>query len=99
MDATPRGGDPGFVIVPDDTTLLIPDRPGNNRLDSLSNIAHGSGVGLLFLVPGVEETLRVNGTATLRDDPDLIGLFDRERRLPATVIEVTVREAYVHCAK
>ncbi len=98
-DATPRGGDPGFVRVADERTLLLPDRPGNNRLDSLTNLAANPGVGLLFMIPGVDETLRVNGTAELRDDDELRGRFDRESRLPATVVVVTVREAYLHCAK
>jgi PPOX class probable FMN-dependent enzyme len=98
-DATPRGGDPGFVHVADERTLLLPDRPGNNRLDSLTNLAANGGVGLLFLIPGVDETLRVNGTAELHDDDELRGRFDREGRLPATVVVVTVHEAYLHCAK
>ena len=97
-DATPRGGDPGFVVVEDDRTLLLPDRPGNNRLDSLSNVVANPGVGLLFLIPGVDETLRVNGTAAIHDDDDLRARFT-ERRPPATVIAATVREAYLHCAK
>jgi len=97
-DATPRGGDPGFVVVEDDRTLLLPDRPGNNRLDSLSNVVANPGVGLLFLIPGVDETLRVNGTAAIHDDEELRARFT-EGRPPATVIAVTVREAYLHCAK
>jgi len=97
-DATPRGGDPGFVVVEDDRTLLLPDRPGNNRLDSLSNVVANPGVGLLFLIPGVDETLRVNGTAAIHDDDDLRARFT-EGRPPATVIAITVREAYLHCAK
>jgi PPOX class probable FMN-dependent enzyme len=98
-DATPRGGDPGFVQVADERTLLMPDRPGNNRIDSLTNLAANPGVGLLFLIPGVDETLRVNGTAELRDDDELRGRFDREGRLPATVVVVSDRDAYLHCAK
>jgi uncharacterized protein len=98
-DATPRGGDPGFVHVLDERTLLFPDRPGNNRLDSLSNLVANPGVGLLFLVPGVDETLRVNGVAELRADPELLARFDHDGRLPATVMVVDVREAYLHCAK
>ena len=97
-DATPRGGDPGFVVVENDRTLLLPDRPGNNRLDSLSNVVANPGVGLLFLIPGVDETLRVNGTAAIHDDDELRARFT-EGRPPATVIAITVREAYLHCAK
>jgi len=99
LDATPRGGDPGFVEVADERTLLLPDRPGNNRLDSLSNLIRNPGVGLLFLIPGVDETLRVNGTAELRDDPDLTARFQVGKRPPAVVVQITVRQAYLHCAK
>ena len=103
MDTSPRGGAPGFVQVPDAHTLLIPDAPGNNRLDTLENIARageaGAPVGLLFLVPGVDETLRVNGRAWLSTDD-----ADRERckasdRTPKLVIRVHVLACYLHCAK
>ncbi len=99
LDASPRGGSPGFVQVPDEHTLLIPDAPGNNRLDSLDNIVRCGEVGLLFLIPGVEETLRVNGRAVLSlDDADL-SRCTTEKRRPKLVIRVTVRDAYLHCAK
>jgi len=98
-DATPRGGEPGFCHVLDEHTLLLPDRPGNNRLDSLSNLITRPGVGLLFLIPGVDETLRVNGTAELRDDEELVARFEVDGRRPKTVIAVTVHEAYLHCGK
>ncbi len=98
-DATPRGGDPGFVHVLDERTLLLPDRPGNNRLDSLANLVAHPGIGLLFLVPGVDETLRVNGVAALRDDEELLARFDLEGRRPRLVLVVSVREAYLHCGK
>lgn len=99
VDASPRGGDPGFVKVPDERTLLIPDSPGNNRLDSLQNLLDRPGVGLFFMVPGVDETLRVNGVATLRTDESLLDLCTSERRRPPLVIAITVQEAYLHCAK
>lgn len=99
LDATPRGGDPGFVEVADDRTLLLPDRPGNNRLDSLTNLTQRPEVGLLFMIPGVDETLRVNGAAELRDDLDLIQRFQISRRPPTIVLRITVRQAYLHCAK
>jgi uncharacterized protein len=99
VDASPRGGDPGFVKVADDRTLLIPDSPGNNRLDSLQNLLERPGVGLFFMIPGVDETLRVNGTAALRTDEALLELCASERRRPPLVIAVTVEEAYLHCAK
>jgi PPOX class probable FMN-dependent enzyme len=99
MDASPRGGAPGFVRVTPAGTLLLPDAPGNNRLDSLSNIVENGKIGLLFMVPGVDETLRVNGRARLSYAPALLAAFAGERRPPSLVIEVTVREAYLHCAK
>ena len=99
LDASPRGGAPGFVRTLDATTLLIPDAPGNNRLDSLSNIVATERVGLLFLVPGIDETLRVNGAARVSDEPALLALFAGERHPPRVVIRVTVQQAYLHCAK
>ena len=99
MDASPRGGAPGFIKTPDAHTLLIPDAPGNNRLDTLENIvAHGH-VGLFFMIPGVDETLRVNGSAVLTNDAALLDLCASERRRPQLVIQVTVVAAYLHCAK
>jgi PPOX class probable FMN-dependent enzyme len=98
-DASPRGGDPGFVKVVDDTTLLIPDAPGNNRLDTLQNIQASGRIGLLFLVPGVDETLRVNGRARLSDDAEHIRLCTDARRAPKVVIAVRAEEVYLHCAK
>ena len=99
FDASPRGGKPGFVKAPDANTLLIPDAGGNNRLDSLSNLLHDPRIGLLFMVPGVNETLRINGTARLRDEPAWTGHFAGAHFTPKLVIEVQVREAYLHCAK
>lgn len=98
-DATPRGDHPGFVTVADDTTLVLPDRVGNNRIDTLSNIVERPGIGLIFLIPGVDETLRVNGTAVIDDDLALRSAHMAEGRIPATVLVVTVREAYLQCAK
>ncbi|GAA4410095.1 MSMEG_1061 family FMN-dependent PPOX-type flavoprotein [Quisquiliibacterium transsilvanicum] len=98
-DASPRGGDPGFVRVDGQGRLLIPDAPGNNRLDSLENIVSTGKVGLLFLIPGFDETLRVNGSAALSIASEDIALCTSERRAPKLAIRVTVREAYLHCAK
>lgn len=99
LDASPRGGDPGFVRVVDETTLLIPDAPGNNRLDTLTNILAAGRVGLLFLIPGVDETLRVNGRASVEDRAQVLERFATERRTPKVAIEVRVEQAYLHCAK
>ncbi len=99
MDASPRGGEPGFVKVVDAHTLLIPDSPGNNRLDTLQNLVRTPQVGLLFLVPGVDETLRVNGTAVLSVDEAERAMCEDARRVPKLVIRVTVQACYLHCAK
>ena len=99
MDASPRGGEPGFIKVRDEKTLLIPDAPGNNRLDTLENILATGKLGILFMSPGVDETLRVNGSARLMDSPEILCFSAGEKRTPKLVIEVTVAEAYLHCAK
>lgn len=99
MDVSPRGDPAGFVTVVDDTTLLIPDRPGNNRLDSMSNIVANPEVGLIFFIPGWEETLRINGTAEIVQDPDVLAPMELNGHVPKVAIRVTVREAFLHCAK
>ena len=99
MDASPRGGDAGFVKVLDAQTLLIPDAPGNNRLDTLENIIATGRLGLLFMVPGFDETLRVNGRAVLSTDSADLALCADARRTPALVIRLTVESVYLHCAK
>ena len=98
-DVTPKGDKPGFTGVLDDRTLAIPDRPGNNRLDTLENILVNPTVGLLFLVPGMNETLRVNGEARITADTSLRERFAVDGKLPATVVVVKVKAAYMHCAK
>ena len=98
-DVSPRGDFPGFVKVIDDTTITIPDRPGNNRLDTLSNIFENPNVGLIFLIPGVKETLRINGKAEIRDDEDLMALCEVNGKLPRIIIKVHIETAYMHCAK
>jgi PPOX class probable FMN-dependent enzyme len=99
VDCSPRGDMPGFVQAPDDETLLLPDRPGNNRLDSLSNIVENPEVGLLFMVPGFNETLRVNGKAEILDDPNLCARLGVDGKPARSVMRVAVREVYFHCAK
>ena len=98
-DVSPRGDPAGFVKVLDGRTLVIPDRPGNNRLDTLSNIIANPVVGLLFIVPGFDDTLRVNGRATLSNDPELLKLMSVADRIPKLAIVVKVDEVFMHCAK
>lgn len=98
-DVSPRGDAPGFVEILDERTLAIPDRPGNNRLDTLANILANPSVGLLFLVPGFDDTLRVNGRAVLVTDPGLLARMAVGGRAPRVAIVVTVEEAFLHCAK
>ena len=99
MDASPRGGEPGFVKAIGDGTLMIPDSPGNNRLDTLENIVQTGRIGLLFLLPGVDESLRVNGRAVLSTADAELDLCAVPKRRPKLVIRVTVEAAYLHCAK
>ena len=99
FDCSPKGDPAGFVEVPDDKTLLIPDRRGNNRIDGLINVIEDPRVGLIFLVPGVNETLRVNGRATISADPALTSRFTVRGNAPTTVMVVHVEEAFIHCAK
>ena len=98
-DVTPRGDQPGFVHVLDASTLLIPDWPGNNRLDTLMNIEANPHIGLLFLIPGFNESLRVNGVAEVSLDPALLGRWDVTGKHPRSVLKVSVREAFLHCGK
>lgn len=98
-DVTPKGDKPGFVAVLDDRTIAIPDRPGNNRLDTLENVIVNPAVGLLFLIPGMNETLRVNGSAKLTADADLCARFAVEGKPALSVMIVSVRGCYMHCAK
>ena len=99
LDASPRGDPAGFVHVADERTLLIPDRRGNNRADTLRNIIHDPRVALLFLIPGVGETLRVNGRAAISIEPDLLARFEFRGTLPRSVIVVTAERVYFQCPK
>ena len=99
MDCSPRGGEAGFVKVLDEKTILIPDSPGNNRLDTLTNIIATSKVGLLFFVPGIDEVVRLNGRATLQTDANLLAHFEAMKNKPQLVIQVNVEAAYMHCPK
>jgi len=99
LDCTPRGDPPGFVRVVDRNTLMIPDRRGNNRVDSLRNLVIDPRISLLFLIPGVGETLRVNGRAVINTDPALCRSFAMGDKLPRSVIVVTVERVYFQCPK
>jgi hypothetical protein len=98
-DVSPKGGPAGFVVVLDDHRIAIPDLSGNNLLDSITNIVNGSGIGLLFLVPGVDETLRVNGHACVTTDPSVLDACAVKDRRPKAAVGVTVVQQYMHCAK
>jgi uncharacterized protein len=98
-DVSPRGDPVGFVQILDEHTLAIPDRPGNNRLDSLVNILANPSVGLLFIIPGFDDTLRVNGQASLLNDPDMLKGMVVNDRVPKLAIVVKVSEVFLHCAK
>ncbi len=99
MDCSPRGDRPGVVRVIDELTIQLPDRRGNGRIDSLRNIVEDGRVALLFLIPGITECMRVNGTAVLRTDPELLAAYDVAGNTPASVIEITVADVYFQCAR
>jgi hypothetical protein len=100
VDASPRGGNPGFVHIEGETRLLMPDRPGNNRIDSFRNLVTGSGyVQLIFFVPGLDETLRVGGEATLSADAGFLASMIEFGKPPRAVLDIAVREVYFHCGK
>jgi hypothetical protein len=99
LDCSPRGDKAGFVRVHDERTLMLPDRHGNNRLDSLRNVVREPRVGLLFLIPGSGTTLRINGTAVVSTDPELLGSFIVEKKAPRSVLVITVEAIYFQCAR
>lgn len=99
MDVSPRGDGPGFALVLDEHTLVIPDRPGNRRVDSLRNILENPRVGLLFVIPGCHETLRVNGRAQLIRDPDVLARLTAQGKVPVLALAVHVEEAFLQCGK
>lgn len=99
LDCSPKGDAPGFVRIFDEKTLGIPDRPGNNRVDSFHNIVRDARIALLFLIPGVGETLRVNGRAAISIDPELMASFTVGGKLPRCVLIVTIESIYFHCSK
>lgn len=98
-DCSPRGGKPGFVKIINERCIVIPESKGNNRLDSLVNLLATKNIGCLFLIPGVDETLRINGTARISTAPDYLALFSEEKNPPRACIEVQITEVFLHCAK
>lgn len=98
-DVSPRGGKPGFVQVLDRKCIAFPDHPGNNRLDTLTNLVHSPAVGMLFLIPGIDETLRINGNAAITVHEELMSRFVIDGKKPRSVIVVEVAEVYLHCSK
>ena len=98
-DVSPRGDPPGFVQVPDDKTLLIPDRKGNRRIDSMTNILENPSVGVIFFLPGVEETLRVNGKASVINDPETLAKMEVNKHVPTVAIRIDIETVFFHCAK
>ena len=98
-DASPRGGKPGFVKILDNQTLLIPDAKGNNRVDSLVNLVETGQIGCLFFIPGIDESLRINGTAIISTDKEYTNLFSEEQNPPKICIKIMVNEVFLHCAK
>jgi PPOX class probable FMN-dependent enzyme len=98
-DVSPRGDPPGFVRIIDDATLLLPDRVGNNRLDGMTNLLANPRIGMLFFLPGMNETLRINGSARISDDPRLLDACAVNGRAPKIGLVIAVEEAFLHCAK
>lgn len=99
LDVSPRGDPAGFIHIEDAKTLLLPDRRGNNRIDSLRNILHDNRVALLFLIPGIGETLRINGTAEIRKDPALLEKFSVDNQSPKTVLRISVENVFFQCSR
>ena len=95
----PKGGSPGFVKILDDQTILIPDAKGNNRLDGLLNIVETGRVGSLFMIPGIDETLRISGKAVISTDQAELNMFKEEKNPPLTCLKITIESVFLHCAK
>ncbi len=99
MDVSPKGDPPGFVKIVDETTIAIPERPGNRRADTYTNVLQNPAVALICMVPGMDETLRINGTASVSTDPDLLKTMEVNGHLPEVALLVDVEEAFLHCGK
>lgn len=98
-DASPRGGSPGFVKIINDTTLIVPDAKGNNRVDSLVNLVETGSIGCLFFIPGIDESLRINGSAIITTNSEYLTFYSEEQHPPKTCIEIKIKEVFLHCAK
>ncbi len=99
MDVSPRGGNPGFVKISDNGNLLIPDAKGNNRMDSFTNIIETGSIGLIFLLPGIDETLRINGSAYITTEEHILNYFHSEDKTPISCLVISIDEIFLHCAK
>lgn len=99
IDVSPKGDAPGFVEIVNDSTLLIPDRMGNNRVDSMRNVLDNPHIGIIFMIPGIDETLRVNGRARISRDDAVLHRFVINRKAPTTALLVEIDEAFLHCSK
>lgn len=99
MDVSPKGDPPGFVKVLDDKTIAIPERPGNRRADTFTNVLQNPSVALIAMVPGMDETMRINGRGTLTTDPEILATMEVEGHVPAIALLVHVEEAFIHCGK
>lgn len=99
LDCSPKGGEPGFVHVLDEKTLVLPDYPGNNRIDGLQNIVRDPRAGIIFFIPGLDEAFRVNGSAWISIDEALLARFTTDDRAPRSVVGLTVDEVYMHCGR
>jgi PPOX class probable FMN-dependent enzyme len=99
LDVSPRGGEPGFIQVVDNNCVGLPDWPGNNKIESMTNLVRDSRIGMLFIFPGLEYFMRLNGKATISHDPELCEKFSRGGKVPKTVIVVKIDQAYFHCGK
>ena len=98
-DCSPRGGDPGFVKIINHNTIVLPEYKGNNRLDSLTNMITSPSIGCLFMIPGIDETLRINGSVKITQEPEYLNLFSTLKNPPKCVIEIKIEELFLHCAK
>ncbi|WP_157800984.1 MSMEG_1061 family FMN-dependent PPOX-type flavoprotein [Bacillus solitudinis] len=99
FDASPRGDSPGFVHIYDETHIILPERTGNRRVDSMVNLIHNPGIGLIFFIPGVEDTLRINGKAVITSDQELLKPMTQKGKIPSLGVVVTIEECFIHCSK